>query len=1411
MGNILELLAECEALDVLPNSLEKYSTITDVVMHMTVNNLSNQMEEEVIQTGLSLANISLKENPDEECQNSEVPDAKDDMNKENEKSHLYEPNKDDQMTFNKLVMEGKRLIGEGKISQALVINKKALSICHSDKLSRKVAKMEAYLREHGDNSSSEEDEEDGMVMIGKGFYLYKELHSKLYAHQKQGVLWFWELYKKRKGGILGDDMGLGKTIQVIAFLSGMFDMNKIKSVLIAMPVSVICNWEKEFHKWSPGINVHSFHGTSKRERERALMRVQRRGGVCLTSYGMVVTSWEQLSQQEGREFVWDYMILDEGHKIKNPTKTTKGVHAISARNRVILTGTPIQNNLKELWSLFDFVHQGTLLGTARTFKMEYENPITRARERDATPGEKRLGMEMADSLKAIIAPYFLRRTKAEVSASQKNNQESEDKEGTLTKMPSFSRKNDLIVWLFLTSPQIKIYQDFLSLDTVKELLMTKKSPLVALTVLKKICDHPRLLSTRACTQLGLDGEERLDDSILDTPEAHEAAANKVHNIADEILMNESGKVLFLIRLLDNLKKEGHRCLIFSQSRKMLDVIQKIINNRGHKVMRLDGTVRLMCERDQRIKKFQTDNSYNVFLLTTQVGGVGLTLTAADRVVIFDPSWNPATDAQAVDRVFRIGQNKNVVIYRLITCGTVEEKIYRRQVFKDSITRQTTGNTKNPYRYFTKQELRELFSLDNPHSSKTQQQLEEMHSDNRRSDTQLDEHIAFLHSLDIFGLSDHDLMFSEENDPAEEHMEGEEAESQFGGTDYIQHRVQKAQELLKMESNLSSSVREQMNKYPRSIDVDRERNQNTAALQPYGEPKTNTIKFPKREPFAESIDLTSESPPKERPNFIKNEADQSDPVRIKKEEGSSNSSLYDAIPDSGDDDKTAIEKVIKKEGSPSEYKHMKIKTEEFPSDCEVIHDSGSDDNETYESAKERTSESDNHMEESRTDDNIAKSDDKEIVCKSPERLKRFDEEMVMSPAIARTPVKKMIILEEEMIISPDASRRLVDVQPKLPHQRHASHSSSSSSDSPVSRFNITLMSAISDSPAVNEASPNPQSFKQNRTNFTVVEDSPEISCIRNGRDSVVVSESPETKSWKSDRIKNICVADSVENSPAIAMNTNVSQVKDSVENTPEINHENYSGDDSKVPSEEYKDCLSDSDKENSVVRDDEEIMRVDSPKKIPSERLSLKCDKDKSVLGEDLDMSYNDSPIRTVPQKNRQRVIIESSDEDMAVDPNKDKSYTKLDSSDDNSSSESEAVESDGMAGSIDGDSSDGGMYSDTNMEPKRRAVASDSGDQSDDDLSGFIVDSAEESEGEESSEEYSDEEEDISEEEEEMPKLPNDLKVMFESLVKKGRSLYKQNQFEEALANILQALEISPDPALQTLALKLHQKIKPIK
>lgn len=740
-----------------------------------------------------------------------------------------------------MIEDGKDVAKRGDMNRALTLFKLAFDIHQSLKLETRIKKIEELISQN----DSEEEDDEFVNVNGSGLMLFKDLHEKLYNYQRQGVAFLYSLYRDGlKGGILADDMGLGKTIQVISFLSGMYDSDLVKHTLLIMPTSLITNWTKEFAKWTPGMRVKEFHGTSKGERSRNLGKVQRRGGVVITTYTMLMNNWQQLSSYNGKEFTWDYVILDEAHKIKTTTtKTAKSAYAIPSKHRVLLTGTPVQNNLKEMWSLFDFACQGTLLGTAKTFKTEYENPITRAREKDATPGEKVLGSRMSENLMTIIKPHFLRRTKADVHKNKIDSvylkeemtakahaeiPETPQTSGAV--MPTLTRKNDLIIWTYLSSIQEDIYRQFISLDHIKELLLTTRSPLAELTILKKLCDHPRLLSAAAITKLGLEerGEKALvgDDTAVDTEE------QGISNVSDETLISESGKLVFLFKLLERLREEGCRTLVFAHYRKVLDILERILGNRGFKVMRLDGTIKQITERERRISLFQMDRSYSVFLLTTQVGGVGITLTAANRVVIYDPSWNPATDAQAVDRAYRIGQTENVVIYRLITCGTVEEKIYRRQVFKDSLIRQSTGDKKNPFRYFSKQELKELFTLEETRSSSTQLQLQALHSIHRWTDPQLDEHIAHLHSMEMFGISDHDLMFSLDIN----HDETPEDQVEHH---YIEGRVQKANELMKAESELQMQLTENMasNTEPTWLRQQRE-NRSREHSHEKSEPKTS---------------------------------------------------------------------------------------------------------------------------------------------------------------------------------------------------------------------------------------------------------------------------------------------------------------------------------------------------------------------------------------------------------------------------------------------------------------------------------------------------------------------------------------------------------------------------------------------
>jgi len=229
--------------------------------------------------------------------------------------------------------------------------------------------------------------------------------------------------------------------------------------------------------------------------------------------------------------------------------------------------------------------------------------------------------------------------------------------------------------------------------------MTRASPLVQCTVLKKICDHPRRMANNACRAAGL-----IDSSFNETI-GNECAANSIKDIDLDLLLSESGKMQVLADLVDAIIPE--KILIFSQSIKILDIIAKILDDKTVNFIRMDGKDKLPI-RDEKVKRFQSDKRIKVFMLTTGVGAVGLTLTAATRVIVYDPDWNPGRDDQAVDRAYRIGQTRPVVVFRLITCETIEEKIYSRQLFKKSIISQNNGENDDPTRLFSDNDIRALF-------------------------------------------------------------------------------------------------------------------------------------------------------------------------------------------------------------------------------------------------------------------------------------------------------------------------------------------------------------------------------------------------------------------------------------------------------------------------------------------------------------------------------------------------------------------------------------------------------------------------------------------------------------------------------------------------------------------------------
>ncbi|XP_058089830.1 SNF2 domain-containing protein ENL1 isoform X2 [Magnolia sinica] len=599
-------------------------------------------------------------------------------------------------------------------------------------LSGKGLDKEAVLGDDGRNAVWVDDVEDSVSEDGDSitlsgplltYTLPGRIAKMLYPHQRDGLNWLWSIHCRRTGGILGDDMGLGKTMQVSAFLAGLFHSDLIKRALIVAPKTLLAHWIKELSVVGLSEKIREYYGTSVKTRQYELQYVLQDKGVLLTTY-------------------------DIGHIIKNPnTQRAKSLTEIPSIHRIIISGTPIQNNLKELWALFNFCCP-EILGDKKEFRERYEHAILRGNDKNASEREKRVGSTVAKELRERIKPYFLRRLKSEVFL---------ENEGT--KSAKLSKKHEMIVWLRLTPCQRRLYEAFLKSELVHSSF--NGSPLAALTVLKKICDHPLLLTKKAAEGVLEGMDAMLNHKELGMVEkmalhlANMTGPEETHQVHD----NVSCKITFIVSLLENLVTAGHNVLIFSQTRKMLNLIQEAILSKGYTFLRIDGTTKAF-DREKIVNDFQEGKGASIFLLTSQVGGLGLTLTKADRVIVVDPAWNPSTDNQSVDRAYRIGQNKDVLVYRLMTCGTIEEKIYKMQVFKGGLFKTATEH-KEQTRYFSKRDLQELFSLPEQgfDISLTQQQLHEEHDCQHKMEDSLKSHIKFLESQGIAGVSHHSLLFS----------------------------------------------------------------------------------------------------------------------------------------------------------------------------------------------------------------------------------------------------------------------------------------------------------------------------------------------------------------------------------------------------------------------------------------------------------------------------------------------------------------------------------------------------------------------------------------------------------------------------------------------------------------------------
>eukprot|EP01134_Creolimax_fragrantissima_P001346 CFRG1346T1 len=584
----------------------------------------------------------------------------------------------------------------------------------------------------------------------RGLQVRPELYKILLPHQKTGLDFLYSLFKNGTGGLLADDMGLGKTLQTVALIDSLYLANEIRMVLIIVPLPIVCCWVDEFAKRSI-VQTHVYEGASKEKRNRDLLQLTRnmkRRGVVIITYGLAERNLDVLldNQLGGYPFVWDIVVCDEIHHIKNiNTKQAKALRLINSKVRIGLSGTPIQNNLLEFWAIMDYTCKGQIFGSRTAFKTEFATPINEGRLKDATEEQQARSKRTNEEMFELLEPVFLAREKnlALRKTTQSTVETEIPSEDGLVVRGFFSlpQKIELVVWTHASNNQQKsFYEMFLSNNEFQSANFFTRAGnhvFLAIRTLRAIVLHPSIPKKDLIGEPTCDIVELLD------------------RLPVSDILSQSGKLMFLSELLPNLRRAGHRVLLFSQSLQFLTLLEALLKDMGVDYVRVDGSTNKK-HRPRLIDLFNDDDSIFAFIGTTQSTGQGITLTGADRVVICDPSWNQAKDNQAVDRAYRIGQERTVVVYRLITCGTVEEKIYRRQIFKHSF-HEIVVERKDAPPIFSNNDLRDLFTAGDLGRSETQEILEEFHERCHNSgDIQV--HIDNIISLNsVAGVSRHDIL------------------------------------------------------------------------------------------------------------------------------------------------------------------------------------------------------------------------------------------------------------------------------------------------------------------------------------------------------------------------------------------------------------------------------------------------------------------------------------------------------------------------------------------------------------------------------------------------------------------------------------------------------------------------------
>ena len=474
----------------------------------------------------------------------------------------------------------------------------------------------------------------------------EEIHAQLRPYQERGYAWMYHNMRLGFGSILADDMGLGKTLQVITFLQKLKDEKLIdkKHALVVAPTGLLANWQAELQRFAPSLSVFLYHGAKRNLKDFS-------HDILLTSYGLVRSDANLLKKQK-----WQVVVIDEAQNIKNnDTAQSKAVRSVKADVHIAMSGTPVENRLSEYWSIMDFANKG-YLGTIKSFKEEYANPIQDFGD-----------VARADRFRRITSPMMMRRLKTDKSIiSDLPNKIEQDEFAMLTPQQAALYKKVL-------DESMKVIEGFDETDS-KQLFKRQGLILQMMLALKQVCNHP--------TQYLKDGK---------------------------LVPSLSGKTEMLLDMVDSIVESGEKVLIFTQFKEMGDLLLKFIEERiGVQPMFLHGGCSIK-QRKEMVDRFQQNKrSDRVFILSLKAAGTGLNLTAATHVVHYDLWWNPAVEAQATDRAYRIGQKENVMVHRFITNNTFEERINDMINNKRVLAEMTVSTGENWIGKLSNKELKEIF-------------------------------------------------------------------------------------------------------------------------------------------------------------------------------------------------------------------------------------------------------------------------------------------------------------------------------------------------------------------------------------------------------------------------------------------------------------------------------------------------------------------------------------------------------------------------------------------------------------------------------------------------------------------------------------------------------------------------------